>query len=232
MTEKSYVRLKMAILKAFRDLIKKTGFEYDIIVEILILCKIRGDMMNTVSPIRDKKQLEAMKNFLKGKDVRDYLLLMVGISSALRISDILQLKIKDIWDGKKPTEFIMLNEKKTGKAKRFPITKNLNKGILQFMKEYDLEQEEYIFQSRKGNKKAITRQHAAYILSQAGDYVGIKEPISTHSMRKTWGYWAYKSGVSLALIMEALNHSSIQQSRKYLGITQDDLDDAYMSLNL
>ena len=62
--------------------------------------------------------------------------------------------------------------------------------------------------------------------------VGIKEPISTHSMRKTWGYWAYKSGTSLALIMEALNHSSITNTRKYLGITQDDLDNVYMSLNL
>lgn len=188
--------------------------------------------MNTVNPIRDKKQLEAMKGFLKGKDTRAYLMFMVGISSALRISDILRLKTKDIWTGKKPQEFIMLNEKKTGKAKRFPITKNLNRAILQFMKTYDLEQDEYLFQSRKGNKKPITRQHAAYILSQAGDYVGIKEPISTHSMRKTWGYWAYKSGVSLALIMEALNHSSIANTRKYLGITQEDLDDVYMSLNL
>ncbi|WP_411682896.1 site-specific integrase [Clostridium thailandense] len=188
--------------------------------------------MNTVNPIRDKKQLEAMKSFLKGKDTRDYLMFMVGISSALRISDILRLKTKDIWTGKKPQEFIMLNEKKTGKAKRFPITKNLNKAILQFMKEFDLDQEEYLFQSRKGNKKTITRQHAAYILSQAGDYIGIKEPISTHSMRKTWGYWAYKSGVSLALIMEALNHSSISNTRKYLGITQEDLDNVYLSLNL
>lgn len=188
--------------------------------------------VNTVSPIRDKKQLEAIKVFLKGKDVRDYLLLMVGISSALRISDILRLKIKDIWDGKKPTEFIMLKEKKTGKTKRFPITKNLSKAIILFMKEYDLEQDNYVFQSRKGENKPITRQQAAFILSQAGEYVGIKEPISTHSMRKTWGYWAYKSGTSLALIMEALNHSSITNTRKYLGITQDDLDNVYMSLNL
>ena len=188
--------------------------------------------MNTVNPIRDKKQLEAMKSFLKGKDTRSYLMLMVGISSALRISDILKLKVKDIWDGKKPTEFIMLNEKKTGKAKRFPVTKNLSKAIMQFMKEYDLEQEEYVFQSRKGSNKPITRQHASYILSETADYVGIKEPISTHSMRKTWGYWAYKGGVSLALIMEALNHSSIAQTRKYLGILQEDLDDVYLSLNL
>lgn len=111
-------------------------------------------------------------------------------------------------------------------------TKNLNKAIVQFMKEYDLEQEELVFQSRKGTNKAITRQHASYILSETADYVGIKEPISTHSMRKTWGYWAYKGGVSLAWIMEALNHSSIENTRKYLGITQEDLDDVYMSLNL
>ncbi|ERI95235.1 site-specific recombinase, phage integrase family [Clostridiales bacterium oral taxon 876 str. F0540] len=188
--------------------------------------------MNTVSPIRDKKQLEAMKNFLKGKDVRDYLMFMVGISSALRISDILALKVKNIWDGKKPQEFIMLNEKKTGKSKRFPITKNLNKAIILFMKEYDLEKDDYVFQSRKGNNKPITRQQAAYILSEAADYIGIKDPISSHSMRKSWGYWAYKSGVSLALIMEALNHSSITSCRRYLGITQEDLDDIYMSLNL
>lgn len=188
--------------------------------------------MNTVSPIKDKKQLEAMKCFLKARSTRNYLLLMVGISSALRVSDIIRLKVRDIWDGKKTTEFIMLNEKKTGKPKRFPITKNLNKAIIEFMKEYSMEQDEYIFQSRKGINKPISRQQAAFILSEAAEYVGIKEPISTHSMRKSWGYWAYKSGVSLALIMEALNHSSIANTRKYLGITQEDLDNVYMSLNL
>lgn len=222
----------MAYLQGYKDFNEKLDFEYYIIIQNLILCKIGDDNMNTVNPIRDKKQLEAMKSFLKGKDTRDYLMFMVGISSALRISDILKLKVSDIWDGKKPTSFIMLNEKKTGKAKRFPITKNLNKAIFQFMKEYDLNQEELLFKSRKGINKAITRQQASYILSVTADYIGIKEPISTHSMRKTWGYWAYKSGVSLALIMEALNHSSIANTRKYLGITQEDLDEVYMSLNL
>lgn len=188
--------------------------------------------MNTVNPIRDRKQLEAMKGFLKGRSTRDYLMFMIGISSALRISDILKLKVKDVWDGKRPTEFISLNEKKTGKAKRFPVTKNLYKAIILFMNKYEYEQEDFLFQSRKGNGEVITRQRAAKILSEAADYVGIKEPISTHSMRKTWGYWAYKSGVNIALIMEALNHNSIASTKKYIGITQEDLNDVYMSLNL
>ncbi|WP_439951085.1 hypothetical protein, partial [Salmonella enterica] len=64
--------------------------------------------MNMVSPIRDKKQLELLKMYLREKSKRDYLMFMVGISSALRISDILKLKVGDIWDGRKPKEFIYL----------------------------------------------------------------------------------------------------------------------------
>lgn len=187
--------------------------------------------MNVVSPIKDKKQIEMMKLYLKEKSKRDYLMFVVGISSALRISDILKLNVKDVWDGKKTKEFIYLNEEKTGKYKRFPITENLQKAIKDYIKEYNPQEDDYLFTSRKGDKP-ITRQHAALILSRAGDFVGIKEPISTHSMRKTWGYWAYKSGVSLALIMDVLNHSSISNTKKYLGITQEDLDDVYLNLNL
>ncbi|PJI07653.1 MULTISPECIES: site-specific integrase [Clostridium] len=191
--------------------------------------------MNTVSPIRDKKQIELMKAYLKSHSLRDYLMFMVGISSALRISDILKLKILDVWNGKKPKEFIVLHEQKTGKYKKFPITKNLEKAIKEYLNSYDYDMNDYLIQSRKtskGESKPITRQQAAFILSNAGEAIGLKEPISTHSMRKTWGYWAYKSGVSLALIMEALNHSSIANTKKYLGITQDDLNDVYMNLNL
>lgn len=142
--------------------------------------------MNVVSPIKDKKQLELFKMYLREKSKRVFLMFMVGISSALRISDILKLKVKDIWDGKKPKEYIYLNEKKTGKYKRFPIAENLNKSIREYVKEYNPKEEDYLFCSSKGDKP-ITRQHAAaLILSLAFDFVGIKEPISTHSMRKTW----------------------------------------------
>jgi site-specific recombinase XerD len=189
--------------------------------------------MECVDPIRDKKKIEAMKKCLKGQSVRDYLMFEVGISSALRISDILQLKVSDVWDGNKPATFIKLREDKTNKGKGFPVTKNLNSAIRDYMKEYNhVSSNDHLFFSRKGINTPITRQHAHIILSKAAQEVGIKDKISTHSMRKTWGYWAYKSGVNLALIMEALNHSSIRETKRYLGITQDDLNEVYINLNL
>lgn len=192
--------------------------------------------MNTVQPLRDKKDIEKMKSYLKDRNPRDYLMFMIGISSALRISDILELKVSDVWDGKKPKTHIDVREKKTGKRKRFAISPNLEKAIREYVKSSQLTQDDYLLTSNKpdefGNPKAISRQQAHDILSNAADWIGIKDPVSTHTMRKTWGYWAYKSGVSLALIMEALNHSSIANTKKYLGITQDDLDEVYINLNL
>ena len=114
--------------------------------------------LKVVHPIREIKQLEAVKGYLRGKNKRDFLLFMVGVSSALRISDILKLKVKQVWDGKKPVAFIEINEKKTGKYKRFPITPNLAKAVKEYVKEYPNKiQEDYLFTSRKGINKPISQ---------------------------------------------------------------------------
>lgn len=189
--------------------------------------------MKVVYPIRDKKQLEAVKGYLKGRSKRDYLLFMVGISSALRISDILQLKVEQLWDGRKPTKFIEMNEKKTGKYKRFPVTSNLKKAIQDYIKEFPWKKQgECLFTSRKGINRPISRQYAAMTLNKACDMVGIKERFGTHGMRKTWGFWAFQKGISLDYICIALNHSSVAETKRYLGILQEDLDNLYLEVNL
>ncbi|MEH7076225.1 site-specific integrase [Neobacillus drentensis] len=185
-----------------------------------------------VSPIREKKQLEAVKGYLRGRNKRDFLLFMVGISSALRISDILRLKVKDVWNGKKPVEYVDLHEKKTGKYKRFPVTPNLNKAIKEYMAEYNGNPDDYLFVSRVGKNKPISRQYANMMLNEACDMVGITEPFGSHGMRKTWGYWAFKGGISLDYVSIALNHRSIAETKRYLGLLQEDLDNIYLQVNL
>lgn len=189
--------------------------------------------MKVVHPIRNQKQLDAVKGYLRGNSKRDFLMFMVGISSALRISDILKLKIEDVWDGKKPKKFIEINEKKTGKYKRFPVTSNLAKAIVDYVKEYpEKNSDDFLFASRKGHNQPISRQYAANVLNNACDMVGIKDRFGTHGMRKTWGYWAFKKGISLDYICIALNHSSVAETKRYLGILQEDLDNLYLEVNL
>jgi len=49
---------------------------------------------------------------------------------------------------------------------------------------------------------------------------------------KTWGYHARMQGVDLALIMHNLNHESIAYTKRYLGITDDELEAVAQRLNL
>jgi integrase len=58
--------------------------------------------MNFVEPIRDRKKIAQIKNQLRGQGrFRDLLLLVVGINTALRISDLLQLRIGHFIDDHK-----------------------------------------------------------------------------------------------------------------------------------
>lgn len=178
--------------------------------------------MSAVEPIRSKADIERMKKSLHG---RDLLLFTVGINSALRISDILKLKVGDL----RGKDYIAMKEKKTGKTKRFEINKSIKKAIKELVPA-DAKDDDWLFPSRKGG--AITRVQAYRILNAASDRAGLKMEIGTHTMRKTFSYFAYRSGVDLAQLMTILNHSSQRETLKYIGVTQEQTDDVYRAINL
>jgi site-specific recombinase XerD len=191
--------------------------------------------MNLVQPIRDLDKIKDMKkHLLLGKNgLRNNLLFTLGINSGLRISDLLKLKIIDVLDEKgKPIERIQLKEKKTKKNKDFPLGKNVQKAIKEYVSSLEnIDLEQPLFKSRKGNKP-ISKVQAWEILNNAADWIGIKENIGSHSLRKTFGYHAYINGADITRIQKLLNHSAPSITLAYIGITQDELDDIVLNLNL
>ena len=203
--------------------------------------------MELVQPIRDTKKIAAMKKYLIGRPfgTRDHLLFTLGINSGLRISDLLTLKVSDVLDTKgnvKPR--IVLREKKSarqateskkakpGKLKDFPLGDSSIEAIRTHLATLDASDRRHpLFASKKGTG-AITRQHAWTILNDAAEEVGITENIGTHTLRKTFGYHAYQSGVPIESIQAMLNHSSARETLRYIGITRDSLDKVYITLNL
>lgn len=173
--------------------------------------------MNTVEPIRDVLKIQEMKEALVyyGSE-RDVFLFTLGINCGLRVSDMLNLKKKDI-----KNYAIGLREQKTRKQKHIPlyhIKENIDRYI-QF-----LEDEDYLFKSNKldiqGQNRPISRVQAYRILNHSAKAIGLNE-IGTHSMRKTFGYHYYKKTKDIALLMELFNHSSQSVTLKYIGINQD-----------
>lgn len=56
--------------------------------------------------------------------------------------------------------------------------------------------------------------------------------IGTHTMRKTFGYHAYKNGVSLELLMDIFNHSTSFITLRYIEITEQQKQQVYLQSNL
>lgn len=70
------------------------------------------------------------------------------------------------------------------------------------------------------------------IIKKAADQCGLREHISCHSLRKTFGYYAWKQGIPPALLMSIYNHSSYEITKRYLCIDQQEKDKVYMEIQL
>src|SRR5690625_4258413 len=180
--------------------------------------------MNEVIPLKNKNDIERMTKVLESK-TRDLLLFIIGINTALRISDILSLRVQDISD-----THIEITEKKTTKKKRIKINAAIREAFRDLVPK-DAEPNDWLFPSRKGDKP-IGRSQAWRVLSKAAEDAGIRKPFGTHSLRKTAGFFAYKNGTDLSILMRLFNHSSQRETLRYIGIEQEDVDEAYMDLNL
>ena len=197
--------------------------------------------MKEVQPIRDTKKIDAMKSIMKGEsNYRDLLLFTLGINTGLRISDILALKWSSFINGGsrllKAGDQLNVMEIKTKKVKTFVINKSVAEALKLYYDSLDsVSPEDPVFLSRKtakGELKPITRIAAWQMLNRYANMVGLDEGIGTHTLRKTFGYHLYKKGVALDYIQKMLNHSSPAITLRYIGITQEQLNDIYVELNL
>lgn len=98
---------------------------------------------------------------------------------------------------------------------------SVKKVLFQYIHCTNLQSTDYLFLSKK-TKLPITRQQAYRVIHQAAETVGITGKIGTNSMRKTFGFHAYKRGVAISLLQRHFNHSSPSETLKYLGISKDD----------
>lgn len=180
--------------------------------------------MNTVQPIRDLDMIQDISIYLEERDSMYNMLFQFGIYSGLRITDALNIRVRDVRD----KEYIYIREEKTGKEKRFPINPELREVIDEYIE--DKKDYEYLFKSSHGKNKPITRQRAWQILNEAAEKFDL-ENIGCHSLRKTFGYWMYANDKDVVILQEIFNHSSPSITLRYIGIEQDKKDSAMRNLS-
>ena len=192
--------------------------------------------MGTSQPIRSLDELTAFRSYYLNKEVnlRNYMLICMGLNTALRISDMLQLKWGNVYDfdRKHYAKHIVVCEGKTGKETRIAINNNLIDAFEMYMGSLkSVSGNDYIFTGKtKGTH--LSRSQAFRIITHVAEALNMENRISCHSLRKTFGYYAWKYGTPPAMLMEIYNHSSYEITKRYLGIKQDDRDNVFLKVNL
>ena len=101
------------------------------------------------------------------------------------------------------------------------LNTKVKEALLEYVQFIDAQRENYVFQSNK-TKNSISRQQAYRVIHSAAEAVGIVGKIGTNSMRKTFGYHAYKRGIAIALLQKHFHHATPSETLKYLGISKDE----------
>jgi integrase len=154
-------------------------------------------------------------------------LFTMGINNGLRISDLLKLKVGDVGEVA-ASETLRIKEKKTGKDNVLMINKSVYKILVEYLEEAKLMDEDFLFQSRNGNNKPLTRETVHKMIKEWTS--ALKGHYGTHTLRKTFGYMQRtKHAVSFEVLCKRFGHSSPTITMRYLGI--DDKEVSGILLN-
>ncbi len=192
--------------------------------------------MSETYPIKDRETLHFFRDYYKDiqPNPRNYSLIVTGLNTAFRIGDLLKLQWQDVCSADGILQkYISIAEQKTGKKRTVPI----NAVLRQTLDTYralcsETAPQDYLFPSTRCKTHPLSRSQAYRIVRKAAESCGISEHVGCHSLRKTFGYYAWKQGTPPAMPMDLYNHSSYQITKRYLGIGQDERDQVYLQINL
>lgn len=179
---------------------------------------------------------------------RDYMLFVMGINFGLRVSDLQRLRfchiLNEDFSFKESFELI---EKKTANTRKKKRNRHIlvNDAVMDAVEMYlehttrPVYMDDYLFRSESNGKyddKPLTRMSVNRILKSIGEDCGLDMRLSSHSFRKTFGYhqmvMSGNDPRKLIILQKMFGHSSIEQTLTYIGITSEEIDEAYRNLNL
>lgn len=175
----------------------------------------------------DQAMKKGMSLIRTGENPTAGLMIVVGINVGLRIGDLLSLTYGDLRG-----ETIEILEQKTRNKKGVkPRVIKVNDNIRMAMQHFTGAEHKdsfHAFRSQKGtvySNKHVNRLLQKYFSGGS---------ISSHSLRKTFGRRVWdndgQSERALTYLNELFGHSTIKETKKYLGIRQEEIDDIYMNL--
>ena len=174
-------------------------------------------------------------------EVRNRGLFMLGVSTGGRISELLSLRIEDVYQNKKPVTDLLYSKSivKGGEVSRsVPVNADGRRAIDALVNWHRqhyraIDASRPLFPSRhKSGTVALHRQTAHDILKNAFIEAGLNGKLATHSLRKSFAQRLYDKTGDIYMVQELLGHRNISTTQNYLGVNYADARAAVESIAL
>lgn len=203
--------------------------------------RVRDWEKGKASPIPINKYERFKESLIESSDKfkdRNSMLFILGVATGFRLGDLVNLTVGELKDSL-DNGYLTIQESKqykqwlstlnTNPSKKKPDKRSVKIGsnLAQYLTRYlkGKKRSEYAFPSNKLNEPISAKSYSA-ILKDVGQTIGIQH-ISGHSLRKTYATKIYeRSGRDLEQVRIALNHQSIEETKRYLGIKEKMAEDA------
>ena len=204
---------------------------------------------HAAEPIKSMDDIIKISRYLiEQKRYRDNMLFIVGINFGLRVSDLRSLRFCDIIN----EDFAFKDrfpvfEKKTRNTRKKKKNRyiTVNTAVVEAVTLYlentrGVHLSDYMFRSESNNganeNKPLSKQAIDYMLKGVAKTLGLGNRMATHSLRKTFAYhqmlMSGNDPRKLLLLQKMFGHSTAAQTLDYIGITSEEIDEAYRKLNL
>lgn len=210
-------------------------------------CELAAE--HTSEPIKDMEDINRISRHLIDEErYRDNMLFIVGINFGLRVSDLRILRFSHLINEECvfKDSFAIL-EKKTKNTRKHQRNRyiTINTAVIEAVTLYlentpDVKLSDYLFRSESnhgsGENTPIHRNSIDRILKGIAKDLGLGNKMATHSLRKTFAYhqmvMSNNDPRKLLLLQKMFGHSSAAQTLDYIGITGEEIEEAYQKLNL
>lgn len=210
-------------------------------------CEIAPE--HAAEPIKKMDDIDRISRYLiDNSRYRDNMLFIVGINFGLRVSDLRVLRFSNLIndnftfkDSFPVFEKKTRNTRKKKKNRYITINTAVKEAVILFLENTSgVTLSDYMFRSNATNRPEenipLSRKSVDRILKGIGKDLDLNIHMSTHTLRKTFCYhqmvMSNNDTRKLLLLQQMLNHSSPAQTLAYIGITGEEIEEAYRKLNL
>jgi len=199
----------------------------------------------TVEPFKRRQHILDIKQALADSP-RDLALFTIGINVGLRGGDLLRLSWADVLLEGEIRDKLKIKERKTrkrqpNKVRSIAISTNLRAALSAWLSvcvknkaidPQDVTKDNLLFPSKVKEGKPMSSTRLYQLVNLWAKKAKVSGHFGSHTLRKTYGYYLRKRGIDLPTLMKIFGHSNQAITLRYLGIDDDEIDEANFKLNL